>query len=202
MAKNVSSHWQSWKPLTTPSRVQVSWKTVTGSAWSMLSSIPCLHRKLDSAFSGNKISIFFQALTGTTIFYLAWNFPANNGVSTVGTVSWGEPFCRGQAAELGRANTVTQGSNRSNSECCTGPGLGHSVSALVAGQCVTREVNYYKVQRKLAWLAPQDLSNCGPRALQHLPWPLLATIYLMSAGFLSWNTKVLTWKLCWLQKGC
>ena len=56
---------------------------------------------------------------------------------------------------------MTQGSNRSDSECCTGPGLGHSVAALVAGQCVTREVNYYKVQRKLAWLAPQDLSNCG-----------------------------------------
>ena len=38
---------------------------------------------------------------------------------------------------------MTQGSNRSDSECCTGPGLGHRVDALVAGQCVTWEVNYY-----------------------------------------------------------
>lgn len=154
MAKNVSSHWQTWKPLTTSSRVQVSWKTVTGSAWSMLSSIPCLHRKLDTAFSENKISIFFSGCHWYYHLLPCLNFPANNGVSTVGIVSWGEPFCRGQAAELGRANTVTQGSNRSDSECCTGPGLGHSVGALVAGQCVTQEVNYYTVQRKFAWLAP------------------------------------------------
>lgn len=106
-------------------------------------------------------------------------FPANTRVSRAGMVSWGEPFCRGQAAGLGRANTATRGSNRSHNECCTGPGLGHNADALIAGQCVTWAVNYYKVQRKLVWSADQGLSKgeSGPHALQHLYWPLLATLF-------------------------
>lgn len=75
-----------------------------------LSSIPGHHGKLDTVFSENKISTFLEPSLTHLLLHL--NFPANTRVSRAEMISWGEPFCRGQAAGSERANTLARGSSR------------------------------------------------------------------------------------------